>query len=77
MGISLLIHEATALNIDLCELTAISNKLEGANSEDSIQMFKIKLESIKRKKEGMQLHPESVQEIIRAYNMMDTIDIKT
>ena len=29
ISISLLIHEATALNVDLCELTAIYNKLEG------------------------------------------------
>ena len=74
ISISLLIHEATALNVDLCELTAIYNKLGGAYRENTIQMLKEKLEVIKRKKESMKLFPE--QEVSRVYTMMDTIDKK-
>ena len=72
MGINILIHEATALNIDLCGLTATYNKLEGASREDTIQMLKVRLEEIKRKKESM----ENLTEISKVYTMMDTIDKK-
>ena len=77
MGISLLTHEATSLNVELCELTEIYNKLEGTYREDTIQMLKVKLEAIRRKKESMKLHPENVQEVAKVYTMMDTIDKKT
>ena len=46
ISISLLIHESTALNVDLCELTEIYNKLGGAYKENTIQMLKEKLEVI-------------------------------
>ena len=72
MGINILIYEATALNIDLCGLTATYNKLEGASREDTIQMLKVRLEEIKRKKESM----ENLTEISKVYTMMDTIDKK-
>ena len=72
MGINILIHEATALNIDLCELTATYNKLEGASRENTIQMLKVKLEEIKRKRESM----ENLTEVSKVYTMMADIDKK-
>ena len=49
MSIGLLTHEATALNVDLCELTAIYSKPGGAYRDNNIWMLKVKLELIKRK----------------------------